>query len=242
MCKCDLDLSKYYFLKLFEKKDYLDEFMGGEFYFSALSKHSRQGNTAQIDKLESYIFYDEIPNKKLMIFNKSEDIIDGASPICCFDSTSLQDDYYALCFFMLPKEIIHIEREGLYFKNGDKGSMDFIKMIKSYESDKKYFAIIDAKGFCSFLDDRINKKNIRFKRDKVLYSDNINEDKVYAYFHNNPNQAALYKESSYSYQNEYRYLIPKRNNENDSTWVNTESIKHLVVKAGEILKLYEIQI
>ena len=239
---CDLDLSKYYFLKLFEKKIYLEEFIGGEFYFSALSKHSKQGNTAQIDKLESFIFYDEIPNKKVMIFNKAEDIIDGASPICCFDPTSLQDDCYALCFFMLPKEIIHIEKEGLYFKNGEKGAMDFIKMVKSYGTNKKYFAIIDAKDFVLFLDDKLNRKNICFEKGSVLYSDNINEDKVYAYFHNNQKQAALYKESSYSYQNEYRYLIPKRNNEDDSIWVNTQSVKHLVVKAGEILKLYEIQI
>ena len=216
-----MELSDYYLVKCWEKKEYRDAFNSGKFYFGHVSKYWEIENTFQQDD-EGMILRHEgqgyliCGNPKFNCFMKNQhnyaEIKEYADKhgliLGQTKDFSAWINGYLCCFFLLPKKDVVFHDGRMFFEN-DRAKEHFRVYTTRYIEDKgkAFGSIYDAVALCRVIEKACNNKGYGYARGHVTYEEIDLSQRVLRFNHKEIEKIVFSKPVKYSYQSEYRFFI-----------------------------------
>lgn len=194
------DFSKYYLIRIFEKKQYAAEFVSGVLFMNSSSSHRINGNEAQRDPEEGYMLRSGKQGKiKLYVGDTPNFDLSEAKSV---DIIDVQHHVYACSFYFLEKDVVQLESEFM-IREDSPHYHDFCKMIDEYGNC--WVVVLDMSKFVQ----KIEEQYPTIKYGVVDYVDDIEKGRLKVFDPQNPNKSDYIKSRDFCYQHEFRLIVSK---------------------------------
>jgi len=209
------DWNNYYLIRLFDKKEYLDDFIKkGHFYINPLEKFHNVKNAFQSDESEGIIAKKD-ENVKFSFYTGKKKperkILDMPEVDICLEGS-------IYCFYCIEKDMILFNNGNFQVKSDSSHEKDLLSTFREYKksTSNAFIVILDAKLIIEKLSNKLEQIKVNYIINTVNYKKVCLEDRCkMVSYEQNVNNIIFVKNPKYSYQHECRLFISAISETND---------------------------
>lgn len=224
-----MDFSKfkdYYFMKCFPVQKYRDEFNNGKKMYINSVQHFHDSINGFQQDFEGGVFRQEPNTSAYLLMTKSDLTADEAIDKAI--NNRLKDDElimetsdfkiyingYILCLTIIPKQYINFAENSIVFNSKFNIASEFWHLLNQYSNNKySYFSVYNAETFMNIFYTEMSRKGFLVESGIVRY-EKLDTEKRIKYSQSDMRKLVFTKDEKYSYQNEFRFFIRQKNNDN----------------------------